>query len=117
MQQPIRGYDERNAAPVLTISTGASANEAPVLRSADQSLEYCLLETQRQVQRLEAIVHRLTSIAIHSIDPPTGVLTLLHESNRRLRTEVDEFSLDSHIALTLVTQRRAPSVTHTERPD
>ncbi len=115
MQQPIRGYAEKSGTPVLTVSTGASALEAQVLRSADQSLEYCLLETQRQVQRLEAIVHRLTSITDRSVEPPNGVLTLIQESNRRLRTEVDEFALDSHVALTLVTPRSAPIPARPER--
>ena len=105
MQPPIRGHAERIATPILTVSDGCPPGESHVLRSADQSLEYCLLETQRQVQRLEEIVHRLASIAGRSVEAPTGVMTLIQESNRRLRSEVDEFSLDSHAAVTLVRSR------------
>lgn len=105
MQQRNRGEMEPNGAPVLTVSNGGTAAGAASMRSADQSLEYCLLETQRQVQRLEEIVHRLTSVAARDVEPPTGVMTLIHESNRRLRSEVDEFQLDSHAVLTLVRQR------------
>ncbi len=115
MQQPLRGFAEKSATPVLTVSTSAPALESQVLRSADQSLEYCLLETQRQVQRLEAIVHRLTSITDRNVEPPTGVLTLIQEGNRRLRTEVDEFAMDSHIALTLAKPRSASIPTRPER--
>ncbi len=109
MQQPIRGYAERNATPMLTVSDGGSALASQLPRSAEQSLEYCLLETQRQVQRLEEIVHRLTSVAGRSVDAPTGVMTLIQESNRRLRSEVDEFFLDSHAVVTLVRQRPKPT--------
>ena len=108
MQQNIRGYAEPNAVPALTISDGGAASESQIMRSADQSLEYCLLETQRQVQRLEEIVHRLTALSGRIMEPPKGVMTLIQESNRRLRNEVDEFSLDSHAVVNLVRERRSP---------
>jgi hypothetical protein len=114
--------DERN--PFMHISqvdlseqnTGATArhsspeSDTPRVRqslSLDQTLEQCLLETQRQVYRLEEIVHRLGSVAARTSTAPLGVMSLIQEGNRRLKHEVDEFTLDSHAVATMV---RMPSV-------
>jgi ferritin-like metal-binding protein YciE len=70
--------------------------------SLDQTLEQCLLETQRQVYRLEEIVHRLGTVAARTTIAPVGVMSLIQEGNRRLKHEVDEFTLDSHAVASMV---------------
>ena len=105
--------------PPLAVSDGgakpairpASASD----RSLDQTLEQCLLETQRQVCRLEAVVHRLSSVTTLETLTPQSALTLIQEGNRRLKGEVDEFTLDLHTVMTMVHTPSAPKAPRTIR--
>jgi hypothetical protein len=102
MDQIVRGYADRGLTPRLSVIDGGDASKGVRLDTLDRTLERCLLETQRQVHRLEEIVHRLSTAAARTTSPPAGVLSLIQESNRRLQQEVDEFSLDSHAVLKIV---------------
>jgi hypothetical protein len=68
--------------------------DVPRSVSADQSLEQCLLDTQRHVSQLEEIAHRLAKLSFPSLHSPPSAIALLHEANRRLSMEVEEFSRD-----------------------
>ena len=71
----------------------ASAYEA--LRSPDKEIQRCMLDAQRETSRLEAIVHQLAD-AIHRDGLAShGAVALFQESNRQLKRELDEFSLDA----------------------
>ena len=117
MQPDVRGHADRDSLPRLTLIESGANPKASRLRSADQTLELCLLETQRQVIRLEEIVHRLTSVAGRAggAEPPASVVSLLAERNRRLRSEVDEFSRDSHTVLSSVRPGAVPISRNMER--
>ncbi len=104
----VRGLTDPAVMPALMISADQVGTQARHMRSADQTLELCLLETQRQVMRLEEIVHRLTSVAGTGGAPPTGVVSLLQEGNRRLQNEVDEFAHDAHAVLIIVGKPTVP---------
>ncbi len=108
MQPFVRGHNEPAITPALVIADDQVRTQARLMRSADQTLELCLLETQRQVMRLEEIVHRLTSVAGTGGAPPTGVMSLLREGNRRLQREVDEFAYDAHAVLNIVGKPTVP---------
>ncbi len=108
MDQIIQGHGDRNRSPQrLRIEP----DESPTvlhLDTLDRTLQQCLLETQRQVSRLEAIVRRLSSIASWAPETPVGALALIEESNRRLQREVTEFSLDSQAVIKIVRKPAPP---------
>ncbi len=106
MQHFIRGHEGSITPPRLSVIDGGAAVTRRDDLSLDQTLEQCLLETQRQVHRLEEIVHRLTFATSASGAPTIGALSLIQEGNRRLRQEVDEFALDSQA---VVSMNRLPS--------
>ena len=86
----------RSLPPDLSI---LASGESPATLRPDtlgRTRKQCLLETQRQVHRLEQIVLRLSTAATRTTTPSVGALSQIQESNRRLEEEVDEFSLDSH---------------------
>jgi hypothetical protein len=93
------GHHNHPATPRLSRTDRAGDAEPRQLRSADQTLELCLLDTLRQVNRLEEIVHRLTSVAGTGGEPPSGVVSMLQENNRRLQREVDTFSAELHAGM------------------
>ena len=105
--KPHTGIHVSHATPHLTLPHRGGLADSARLRSADQTLELCLLDTQRQVHRLEEIVHRLTSVAATGGEPPTGVMSMIQEGNRRLQRRIDEFSVQSHAILRVV---RPPAV-------
>lgn len=70
MQRIIRGHDDPVAVPVLKVSSARDNLRHGHLSLADQTLEQCLLETQQQVIRLEAIAHKLTSVGGKGGAPP-----------------------------------------------
>ena len=104
----VRGHNDPGVTPVLLMADDQVRTPTRLMRTADQTLELCLLETQRQVMRLEEIVHRLTSVAGTGGAPPTGVMSLLREGNRRLQREVDEFAHDAHAVLSIVGKPTVP---------
>jgi hypothetical protein len=106
MQHIIRGHPDRRHQPCLSIADGAGVSPTSNHLTLDQTLEQCLLDAQRQVHRLEEIVHRLKFGTRSGAPPSAGALSLIQESNRRLTKEVDEFVLDSHAVLSLA---RLPS--------
>jgi hypothetical protein len=108
MQPIVRGHNATAVSPAFMNAEELVHTPARHMRSADQTLELCLLETQRQVMRLEEIVHRLTSVAGTGGAPPTGVMSLLREGNRRLQREVDEFAYDAHAVLNIVVKPTVP---------
>ena len=70
-----------------------------------RELETCLLETQRQIQRLEEIMHRLRALQPRNVSTTSGMISLLREGTRRLAQEVDEFNLDSHVIASMTKRR------------
>lgn len=116
MEQIVRGHVDRSLPPHLSVIDGGDTSKAVRLDTLDRTLEQCLLETQRQVHRLEEIVHRLSTAAARTTSPPIGVLSLIQESNRRLQQEVDEFSLDSHAVLKIVRTPGTPIAHAAARP-
>lgn len=108
MQPFVRGHNDPADTSGLTNTADQVRTQAWHMRSPEQTLELCLLETQRQVVRLEEIVHRLTSVAGRGGAPPTGVMSLLQEGNRRLQREVDEFAHDAHAVLHIVGKPTVP---------
>lgn len=109
---PSDAYDRIPSTPTLSVSDGGGhahgVRPRQVDRTLDETLERCLLETQRQVCRLEAMVHRLAAVATHAVDAPPGAVTLMQEGNRRLQREVDEFTLDTHAVLSMVRPAAVP---------
>jgi hypothetical protein len=101
MEQLVRSRTHQSLPETLSIGDGALLNARGFV-TLDRTLEQCLLETQRQVHRLEEIVHRLSTVNHPATTPPAGALSLIQESTRRLQQEVDEFSLDSHAVLQIV---------------
>ena len=88
--------------PHLSILASLESPATLRLDKVDRTRKQCLLETQRQVHRLEQIVLRLSTAATQTTTPPAGALSQIQESNRRLAEEVDEFSLHSHAVLRIV---------------
>ena len=72
------------------------------LRSPETEIQHCLLEAQRESRRLEAIVHQLAA-AIHRDGLPSyGAVALFRESNRQLKRDLDEFTLDTIALLSIL---------------
>ncbi len=72
----------------------------------------CLLETQRQIDRLEEIVRRLAEPPVRDNLASMPAVSLLREGSLRLKRELDEFELDS---LALVTIARSSGQPHADR--
>lgn len=98
----------RSLPPHLSILASGESPATLRLDTLDRTLKQCLLETQRQVHRLEQIVQRLSTTATRTTTPSVGALSLIQESNRRLEEEVDEFSLDSYAVLQIVGEPGVP---------
>ncbi len=111
--------DRAITTPSMFVSDGGAQSSErrmhPHDQTLDQTLEQCLLETQRQVYRLEEIVHRLASVASRTTLAPVGVMSLIQEGNRRLQREVDEFTLDSYAVATMVRIPSVPISLHVQR--
>ncbi len=100
------GYDLRlqssgDEPPFIHFSNGTvSSSESILLPEA--AIERCMLDAQRQVHRLEAILHGLTSAMNYGNVASFGAVALFEESNRRLKRELDEFSLDALAVASIV---------------
>ncbi len=79
-----------------------------VLRSPAVEIQRCILDAQREASRLEAIVHQLAA-AIHRDGIASfGAVALFQESNRQLKRELDEFTLDSLALVSIGRQLQSP---------
>ncbi len=63
MELTIQGRAHRNSPPHGPSIEAGEMPQAVRLDTLDRTLEQCLLDTQRQVRRLEAIVLRLSAVA------------------------------------------------------
>lgn len=106
------GYDmwqhpSTDEPPRITVPNGAASPREAMLLPA-QDMQRCLLDAQRQVHRLEAILHHLVSVISCDSVVPFGAVALFEESNRRLERELYEFHLDSLALAAIVCPAQRP---------
>ena len=93
------GYDIRlqssgHEPPFIHFPNGMVSSDDAIL-VPELAIQRCMLDAQRQVHRLEAILHGLASVIHGGSATSFGAVALFQESNRRLKRELDEFSLDA----------------------
>ena len=84
---------------VTALSTHAGENGAAGSAVADrrtfsETMQTCLLDTQRQVYRLEAVLHGLHGAATPMTGGTLSEVSRISASNRRLSRQVDEFAVE-----------------------
>ncbi len=101
MGYDIRLHSSGHEPPFIRFPIGMASSQETILQP-ELAIQRCMLDAQRQVHRLEAILHGLTSVIHCGSATSFGAVALFQESNRRLKRELDEFSLDAAALVTIV---------------
>ena len=110
------GHDEPfpgavNARFTADARLSADARPSPAERATvDNLLQQCLLETQRQVCRLEEVLHGMQRVVSLNSAASFGAVAAIQESNRRLAREVDAFGLDWHAVMLTMNRQLSAQV-------
>lgn len=108
----VRFIADSDCGSMSEVSSSADFEERVNLTGLDPvaEIDRCILETQRQMQRLEEIVRRLAAPHIRDNLASMPAVALFLEGNLRLKHELDEFELDS-LALVTIARSHAPQRT------